>query len=863
MHAQMRVNAPSTVGVGQTFRIVYEVEGKASDFVKPTLKGLSLVGGPSVGTSSSVSIINGQYSQSSTTSFTLFVVADKEGSVNVGVARCKSEGKELRSDPLSIKVEKNSPRSQAQNNSRPNPFGRGARQQQQQQPSQPAATTIDKNTLFARASINKTNLYKGEEAIIVYKIYTQVPVTQFQIDRLPRIKGFWSEDLSENMTQVKQYTETYNGRQYQVAEIRRGALYPQEAGSLTIEPLKTDVVAIIQSRMERQRTGTILDFFIDDPFFNPVQQQAIQHSLSSNSLKVNVRELPEAPDGFAGGVGRFEARASADITQLRANEALTYSVTVSGHGNLSLLEPPAIQFPQGLEVYEPRVVDNINKGDNGLSGSRTFEWIIIPQTQGDYTIPAFDYVYFDPAQSQYVSASVSAVKLKVSKAAAGSAGKNDVKELNSDIHYICKASGLRSRNADNGASGLFWCLLLLIPVAAVVVVLLVRRRQRIMGDETSMRLQRASKLARKRLRNAERCLRSGHDDQFYEEIYKALWGCVADKFNISLSLLSADTVKRHLEERQVDEAVKQQLLKTLQDVDYARFAPGDSSAAKQSIYDEAMDTIVKIGSLKVEKKKRPAAPGAALAALLLLSISAFAQMPEVSSRDQAEALFQQGVAAYDSADYPAAVEAFNSLIDQGWKSWQVYYNLGNAYYRQEELAQAILSYERAHRLNPTRKEIKDNLALARSKTVDRIEVVPRFFLVEWTRSVASLLSPRGWRTVLLIGWLLFCAVAALFLVSTDYRNRKWCFISGFVLLVLMIFFTVNATISARDVSNKKGAVITASMVVVKSAPEAGSVDKFVLHEGTKVLVTDQQDQWWQIEIDDGKSGWIAEGAERI
>ncbi|MBR3827865.1 MAG: protein BatD [Bacteroidales bacterium] len=603
-NAVMNVRTRNTVSAGQTFQITFDVNAHAQDFRAPSLKGLKLVGGPNTGFSSSTSIINGKMSQSVSNTFTILVQAEKEGTANVGAASCTVDGKTVTSKPFSIKVEKADPNSNHQQQNQSG-WGWGQQQQrprqQQQQDPQPSQN-IDNNTLFARASISKNSLYQGEEAIIVYKIYTQVPLTQFQIDKLPRNKGFWSEDLSENMTQVKQYTETYNGRQYQVAEIRRGALYPQENGTLNIAPLKTDVVAIIQTQMQRQRTGTIFDFFIDDPFFTPTRNQAVVKSLTSNSISVKVKPLPDAPAGFAGGVGHFDIKAKTDLDQLHAGDAFTYSVTVSGRGNLSLLEAPTIEFPKGMEVYEPRVIDNINKGDNGLSGSRTFEWIVTPQTQGEYDMPDFDYVYFDPVSGQYITKKCNKIHIKVDKPLHNSSAKSDVKILNSDIHHISKQTKLNNIN-NHKAPVLFWILTILPALAAALIVIFARRQQDIVSDEASMRLQRATKLARKRLRNAERHLNDGDDERFYEEIYKALWGGIADKFTIQQSLLSSDTIRQHLSDKHVDETLQQDILATLADVDFARFAPGDSSTKKQNIYNKAMNTITQIAAIKTKVER--------------------------------------------------------------------------------------------------------------------------------------------------------------------------------------------------------------------------------------------------------------------
>lgn len=866
----INVRARQSAPAGQTFQITFEVDGEPSNFKMPSLKNLTHVGGPNVGYSSYSTTVNGKFTHTESYTITILVQGDKEGTANVGSASCSVGGKTVSSKPFSVKIEKANPNRRQQQQQQQSNWGWGGwgqpqpqQQQRQQQQQRPAtAQSIDKNTLFARASINKTNLYQGEEAIIVYKIYTQVPLTQFQIEKLPRNKGFWSEDLSEGQTEVKQYAETVNGRQYQVAEIRRGALFPQETGTLNIAPLQTDVVAIIMTQMQRQRTGTILDFFIDDPFFTPTQQQAVVKSLTSNSINVNVKPLPEAPEGFAGGVGHFDIKVKSDLKQLRAGESMTYSVTVSGRGNLSLLETPQVAFPQGLDVYEPRVVDNIVKGDGGLSGSRTFEWIVTPQTQGNYEIPALNYVYFDPSSGQYVTLHGDAVKLKVAKGD-NSHQKSDVAELNSDIHHIEKHSHFSPLGSNAHAGFWFWLLMLVPLVAAIVVVAWVRRQQAIAGDEGSMRLQRATKLARKRLRNAERHLHDGNDERFYEEIYKALWGGISDKFNIQLSLLSSDTIRRHMADKQVDEGLQQRILQTLADVDFARFAPGDSSAKKQSIYDEAMETIMQISAIKMKQPNRASAKET-LAVIVLLMLGATSSLQAATTGNaDCNQLFAQGNAAYDSGDYHQAIEHYAAILDAGQESWQLYYNMGNAYYRLDELGQSILHYERALLLSPHNKAVKDNLLLAQSKTADHIEQLPRNIVAQWFDNLLHITSPRGWRTVCIILMVLLCAAATLFFVANSYKLRKTMFVVGSLLLVLTLFSIVDATISARNVTHNHQAVVTAPMVVVKGAPDPSAVEKFVLHEGTELQIKETDENWWLITIADGKEGWIDAGAEKI
>lgn len=586
---ELTVRAPGRVEVGQRFEVRYEVNTRANDFRGPNFKGFSVLSGPNASHMASTQIINGQISSSVTTGFTYIIQADMEGSFNVGSASCNVDGKRVTCQGFSIKVEKGNPNTQQ--NAR-NAYGQPQRQQPQRTTQPAQSDNIDSRSLFARASISKSNPYQGEQVILTYKIYTQVSLQQYQIDKLPGNKGFWSEDLTKDGS-VKQYEETVDGRRYMVAEIRRGALFAQESGKLTIEPLDLDVLALVQR--QRQRTGSIWDLF-DDPFFNPTQ--AVQKHLRTNSINVNVKPLPAAPEGFNGAVGTFSVTREVDTREVRANEAITYRLTISGNGNLMLIDAPQIDFPKVFEVYDPQINDHIARSSSGIGGSRTFEWILIPRNQGDYEIPAFNFVTFDPSVGRYITKHVEAIPVHINKGDPKSmknvtSNKSDVKLLNSDINHIHTGStSFTSSHNSARPAWWFWTALVLIAAACTALTLFFRHRQAQQQDIAGMRLRRATKEARKRLKKAATHLNDGNDNLFYEEIYKAIWGCLADKYNIELARLSSDTVRECLIEKQVGEQQQQLIMSTLQEVDFARFAPGDAAAKKQQIYNQALQLIV-------------------------------------------------------------------------------------------------------------------------------------------------------------------------------------------------------------------------------------------------------------------------------
>ena len=584
---EITVQAPEEVYMGDHFTVKFSVNEQAKDFRGPSFKGFSLISGPSTSSQTSMSFINGQISRSVSTSFSYTLMADVEGTFTVEPASCVADGKKISSKRFSIKVTKMSAAQQQQ------------RQQQQQQRQQrqaydpwaqqpQPATQIDENTLFARASVSKTNPYQGEQIIITYKIYTQIPISQFAIDKLPGNRGFWAEDLSVGQ-QIKQYEETVGGRRYQVAEIRRGALFAQESGKLDIEPLDLNVLAMVQQ--QRRRTGSIWDLF-DDPFFN--SRQAVERSLRTNRISVNVRPLPTAPDNFTGAVGSFDVQGGLTGDKVKANEAISYRITVSGRGNLMLINAPQPEFPTAFEVYDPQIDDNIRKSSDGISGSRTYEWILIPRNKGRYTIPEFCFVYFDPTSGQYVTKRIPKQEIVVDKNdAAGfdNAGTTNRPNTLNNIHPVSKLYPIKDKDS---AGAPFYIIVAAIIVACGVVVFIFRKRKAAEQDVAGMRMKRAVRMARKRLKKAEGHLKGGDTGRFYEEIYRAIWGCLADKYNIPLANLNRDTVSACLAEKEVPQEQQQNIMQVLQDVDIARFAPIDPEAQKQKIYDEALQMIASI-----------------------------------------------------------------------------------------------------------------------------------------------------------------------------------------------------------------------------------------------------------------------------
>ncbi len=581
------VSAPSTVGSGQQFAVTFTVNAAASNLKAPSFKGFSVLSGPNQSSSSSMQIINGRMSQSVSYSFTYYLQAGNEGSYTISPAKITVEGKSFETETFTIKVVK----------ATANGGGQQQQQSRQQQNNQ-ATTTIGDKDLFLKASVSNASPYLGEQVVVTYKLYTSVAIAQYSINKLSSNKGFWSENLTKENEKPKQYKEYLNGKQYIVAEIRKVALFPQESGKLNVEPLEVEVIAQIQN--QKRRTNSIFDFF-DDPFSSSVQN--VKKVLKANNLSINAKPLPTVnkPDDFTGAVGNFTFRSDIDKTELKANDAVNLKFTISGRGNIKLIDKLNIVFPTDFETYDPKINDNINASENGVSGTKTFDYLIIPRNQGVYTIKPVTFTYFDLNKGKYITLSSPEYTLKVAKGdgkqnnvAMTSVNQEEIKYIGSDIEHIkTKPMQLNKKGQHFFLSDLFF-IILLIPFVLFVVALIFRRKHiKLKSNIALLKNRKATKVANKRLKKAKIYLVSREKDKFYVEISQALWGYISDKFSIPLSDLSMDSVKDALAKQNVADEIVTDFIKTLNNCEFARFAPGDESLTMDKIYKEASDIISK------------------------------------------------------------------------------------------------------------------------------------------------------------------------------------------------------------------------------------------------------------------------------
>ncbi len=582
-------SAPSSVGTGQQFAVTFTVNAAGSDFKAPNFKGFSVLSGPNQSSSSSMQIVNGNVTQSVSYAFTYYLQAGTEGSFTVTPARITVNGKTYESNSLTIKVVKAAQNTNSQTNTQQN---------RQQQNNQTAATVSDKD-IFIRSSVSNTNPMIGEQVVVTYKLYfASVAVSQCIPSKLPSNKGFWAEEFTKAGTEYKQYRENLNGKQYNVAEIRKVVLFPQESGKLNIDPLEADIVAQVQ--VQRKRTNSIFDFF-DDPFSSAYQN--IKKTIQSNNITINVKPLPTTnkPADFTGAVGNFTFRSDIDKTETKANEAVNLKFTISGRGNIKLIDKLNINFPPDFETYDPKINDNINKSDNGISGTKTFDYLIIPRNEGVFTIKPVTFSYFDLNKGKYVTLSSPEYTLKVAKGdgkqtstTLTSVNQEEIKYIGSDIEHIkIKPMNLNKKGVHFFLSDLYY-LLCIIPLMLFVAAIIFRRKHlKLRSNLALLKNRKATKVAKKRLQKAKNYLTTQEREKFYIEISLALWGYLSDKFSIPLAGLSMDSVHHALKDKNVKEEITNQFIKILNDCEFARFAPGEESLMMDKIYKESIDIISK------------------------------------------------------------------------------------------------------------------------------------------------------------------------------------------------------------------------------------------------------------------------------
>lgn len=577
----------TTVGQFDRFQVYFTFDGTdvngLSNFRQPAFSGFKILSGPNQ--SSSMQIINGKVSGSM--SFVYILQPTAIGEFTIGSASVDFNGKTFTTQPLKVKVEKGTP------------------QQQKESTGGYSQEELGKN-VFIIAEANKTRALLGEQITVTYKLYTKLNIASPQISKLPSYEGFWAEEVGP-LQNINFEIGMHNGERFRVAKIKQVALFPSKTGTLSVTPFELNVPVIVK----KKKTGNdIFDEFFNDSFFG--KSETVEFPAKSNTIKVTVDPLPaNAPPSFNGAVGELNFKAEIDRKDVVANESLTLRLTVSGSGNLKLLKVPEPQLPAGFEKYEPKTVENINRGAV-VTGQKIIDYLIVPRNSGEKEIPPIEFTYFSPSARKYVTIKSPAFKVNVRQGVAGNETashgfvREDIKLLSEDIRFIKTSDfNLEPRQELTLIRPWFWVSIVLPLLGLIGAVVLKRKQDKLSGNVQSMRYQKAEKAARRRLNLAKAALDKNDTPNFYSELSLALFGYLEDKLAIQKSEFTLDGAVEKLLFRNIDGALIDRVKRIAEKCEYARFAPeGETSAVAPEFYDEAVKVIVEVDSSLDSRRKR-------------------------------------------------------------------------------------------------------------------------------------------------------------------------------------------------------------------------------------------------------------------
>ena len=588
----LRASAPEVVVNGDQFRLTYTVNSQdVKDFLAPQAKGFDVLMGPSRSQQSSTQIINGKVSSSRSITYTYILMAVSEGTFNIPSASIEVDGEKIFSNPLTIKV---LPKDKEDANANQGTSGISSRNQK-------SSGRITDNDLFVLATASKTKVHEQEAILVTYKAYTTVDLRQL-LGKMPDQQGFYVQEV-ELPTQKTFKLEHYKGRNYNTVVYRQYVLFPQKAGRLEIPAVTFDAVVA-------QRVAVSDDPF--EAFFNGGGYVEVNKKIVAPKVVINVEPLPSKPEGYSGGVGTFTMKSDISTTELKANEAVTIKLTISGTGNMKLVSAPEVKFPHDFEIYDPKIDDNYQLTADGLSGTKTIEYLAIPRHAGNFTIPPIEFKYFDIKSESYKTLKTDAYTLKVNKGDGSSANqqviadftnKESVKVLGTDILFIKTGDSALMQKGKYFFGTTAYYLWYIVPFVLFIVFVVIYRKQAVENANVArVKTKKANKVATKRMKLAGKLLSENKVNEFYDEVLKALWGYISDKLNIPVSKLSRDNIEAELAGHGVSEELIKEFIGALSECEFARYAPGNQNEAMDKVYSASVDVISKMeNSIKTLK----------------------------------------------------------------------------------------------------------------------------------------------------------------------------------------------------------------------------------------------------------------------
>jgi len=575
------VSAPGVVTVGEQFRLTYTLNSKGDKFNAPEFDNFYVIVGPSTSYNQSTQIINGKVTRNVSYTYTYILQSTREGKFTIPPATVVVNKKQYSTNSLQIEVIKSKPQQQTRTPATQSNDNQGL-------------ANIGNEDLFVRVLVNKSNVYQGAYLVATVKIYSRVNLSGFEKVDLPDFNGFYMQEIEiPQLTSLER--ENINDQIYGTGVIKKYLLFPQYSGNIVIEPV--EIECLVQQTVPRTSQSFFDDFFS----FNSVRNT--KKIISSPEVNINVKPLPAgAPSSFSGTVGSVNMIAGPDKSSVKENDAVTFKITLKGTGNLKLAEAPIVDFPPDFETYDPKVSTNLKAGISGTTGSKTFEYLVIPRHAGNYRIAPVKYSFFDPVSRKYKSLSSEEFVIEVSKGEEGEDGniisgftKEDVRYLGKDIRFIITGPiKVKEKGKIIFGTPLFFLVHTGLFLLFFLVYILVRYSTKRNANVILLRNRRANKQAKKRLKIAGREMRANNAKGFFEEVLKALWGYMSDKLSIPVSELSQENIRQSINEKTVDKKLVEEFIELVDTCEYAQYAPAGESFLLEDVYLKAINIISKL-----------------------------------------------------------------------------------------------------------------------------------------------------------------------------------------------------------------------------------------------------------------------------
>lgn len=627
-------------------------------------------------------------------------------------------------------------------------------------------------------------------------------------------------------------------------------MYPQMSGKLEIPSLTFKGIVV----QENPNVDAFEAFFNGGSGYIEVKKE-----IKAPGITLQVMPLPTKPANFSGGVGRYTITSSLDKNTVRAGDPVSMRIVISGAGNMKLLKLPELNLPKDFDKYDPKITDNTKLTAEGVSGSMVYDVLIVPRNKGEYTISGIEFVYFDTQSSTYKTIKTQPMTLNVEKGSGNSGGVADYSRVNdNDISDIIPGVVGKEMPTDTffGTTS-YWIVNGAILLIFMVLLIIFRKRALALSDISAMRGKKANKVATKRLRKASKLMIEGKQGEFYDEILRALWGYVGDKLTIPVEQLSRDNISEKLQQRNVEQGVITSFIESIDECEFARFAPNMDDADKrtrmQATYDKATDAMTKVEDfMKVGDNIRAKVKKEELMAVIMMVLLSSASLSVKANGG----IKPMADAAYRSGDYQRAIELYEKDMKDGISAEELH-NIGNAYYRSDNISRAVLNYEKALKLAPANTKIQHSLEIARNKTIDRMPGDKGMFFTQWCKAFVNWFSIDTWAYTALVSLIIALLMFLAYLFVDNIMVRRVSFYCSVVMFIVFIVGNISAMFRKQWLTTHDTAVVMSELVTVKSSPTFKSADAFVIHEGTSLRITDREmNGWYGISLSDGREGWI-------